>query len=52
LPASPDSSTQALADEELRAAGVRPNAVWRLGSGEGVKRSAHEALGFASGGRR
>ena len=41
------SSTQALADDELRAAGVRPKTVWRLGSGEGVKRSAQEGLGFA-----
>jgi molybdate transport repressor ModE-like protein len=43
----PGSSTQALADQELEAAGVRPQAVWRLGSGEGVKRSAQEGLGFA-----
>jgi DNA-binding transcriptional LysR family regulator len=41
------SSTQALADEELGAAGVNPMTVWRLGSGEGVKRSAQEGLGFA-----
>jgi molybdate transport repressor ModE-like protein len=41
------SSTQAHADDELRAAGVSPRAVWRLGSGEAVKRSAQEGLGFA-----
>jgi molybdate transport repressor ModE-like protein len=41
------SSTQALADRELEAAGVTPATVWRLGSGEGVKRSAQEGLGFA-----
>jgi molybdate transport repressor ModE-like protein len=47
LAGEPGSSTQALADEELRAAGVKPKTVWRLGSGEGVKRSAQEGLGFA-----
>lgn len=47
LAGEPGSSTQALADQELEAAGVRPEAVWRLGSGEGVKRSAQEGLGFA-----
>jgi molybdate transport repressor ModE-like protein len=47
LAGEPGSSTQALADEELRAAGVNPRTVWRLGSGEGVKRSAQEGLGFA-----
>ena len=41
------SSTQALADQELRAAGVRPKTVWRLGSGDAVKRSAQAGLGFA-----
>jgi molybdate transport repressor ModE-like protein len=41
------SSTQALADAELQAAGVYPRSVWRLGSGEGLKRSAQEGLGFA-----
>ena len=40
------SSTQALADEELRAAGVTAASTWRLGSGEGAKRSAEEGLGF------
>lgn len=47
LAGEPGSSTQALADEELKAAGVNPKTVWRLGSGEGVKRSALEGLGFA-----
>jgi DNA-binding transcriptional LysR family regulator len=47
LAGEPGSSTQALADKELRAAGVNPKTVWRLGSGEGVKRSALEGLGFA-----
>lgn len=47
LSGEPGSSTQALADEELGAAGVRPAAVWRLGSGEGVKRAAQEGLGYA-----
>jgi DNA-binding transcriptional LysR family regulator len=47
LAGEPGSSTQALADEELRTAGVKPKTVWRLGSGEGVKRSAQEGLGFA-----
>jgi molybdate transport repressor ModE-like protein len=47
LAAEPGSSTQALADEELRAAGVHPAKVWRLGSSEGVKRSAEAGLGFA-----
>jgi molybdate transport repressor ModE-like protein len=47
LAGEPGSSTQALADDELKAAGVKPKTVWRLGSGEGVKRSALEGLGFA-----
>jgi molybdate transport repressor ModE-like protein len=47
LAGEPGSSTQELADEELRAAGVEPKAVWRLGSGEGVKRCALEGLGYA-----
>jgi len=47
LAGEPGSSTQALADEELKAAGVSPNTVWRLGSGEGIRRSAREGLGFA-----
>lgn len=41
------SSTQALADLELDAAGVTPAAVWELGSSEAVKRSARAGLGFA-----
>jgi molybdate transport repressor ModE-like protein len=47
LAGEPGSSTQALADEELRAAGVAPKTIWRLGSGEGVKRCAREGLGYA-----
>lgn len=46
LGAEPGSSTQALAEEELGAAGVSPKSVWRLGSTEGVKRSAQEGLGY------
>lgn len=41
------SSTQELADEELRAAGVHPTTTWRLGPTEGVKRAAEAGLGFA-----
>lgn len=41
------SSTQALADAELDAAGAVPHAVWELGSSEAVKRSARAGLGFA-----
>jgi molybdate transport repressor ModE-like protein len=47
LAAETGSSTQALADGELRSAGVAPKTVWRLGSSEGVKRSAEAGLGFA-----
>jgi DNA-binding transcriptional LysR family regulator len=47
LAAEAGSSTQALADEELRAAGVHPRTVWRLGPCEGVKRAAEAGLGFA-----
>ncbi|HSI97297.1 MAG TPA: LysR family transcriptional regulator [Gaiellaceae bacterium] len=47
LAAEPGSSTQALADEELGAAGVVPRTIWRLGSSEGVKRSAEAGLGYA-----
>lgn len=47
LAAEPGSSTQALADEELRAAGVEPSTVWRLGSSEAAKRAAQAGLGFA-----
>lgn len=41
------SSTQALANSELAAAGVTPGAVWELGSSEAVKRSARAGLGYA-----
>jgi molybdate transport repressor ModE-like protein len=47
LTAEAGSSTQALADEELQAAGVHPKTVWRLGPSEGVKRAAEAGLGFA-----
>jgi molybdate transport repressor ModE-like protein len=47
LAAEAGSSTQAMADEELRAAGARPRTVWRLGPSEGVKRAAEAGLGFA-----
>ena len=47
LAAEAGSSTQALADEELRAAGVHPRTTWRLGPSEGVKRAAEAGLGFA-----
>jgi DNA-binding transcriptional LysR family regulator len=42
-----ESSTQALADTELRAAGISPAGVWELGSSEAVKRAARAGLGFA-----
>lgn len=41
------SSTQTLADAELRAAGVEPAGTWELGSSEAVKRAARAGLGFA-----
>jgi molybdate transport repressor ModE-like protein len=41
------SSTQALADQELRAAAVEPAGTWELGSSEAVKRAARAGLGFA-----
>ena len=41
------SSTQALADTELRAAGISPAGVWELGSSEAVKRAARVGLGVA-----
>jgi molybdate transport repressor ModE-like protein len=47
LSREPGSSTQALADAELEAAGVVPSAVWELGSSEAVKRAARAGLGFA-----
>jgi LysR family transcriptional regulator, low CO2-responsive transcriptional regulator len=47
LAGEPGSSTQELADEELRVAAVEPKTIWRLGSGEGVKRCAIEGLGYA-----
>jgi molybdate transport repressor ModE-like protein len=42
-----ESSTQTLADRELRSAGVNPAGVWELGSSEAVKRAARAGLGFA-----
>lgn len=47
LAREPGSSTQALADAELTAAGVRPAGVWELGSSEAVKRAARAGLGYA-----
>ena len=47
LAREPGSSTQVLADAELRAAGVTPAGVWELGSSEAVKRAARARLGFA-----
>ena len=47
LAREPGSSTQALADTELRAAGISPAGVWELGSSEAVKRAARVGLGFA-----
>ena len=41
------SSTQAIADAELRTAGVEPAGTWELGSSEAVKRAARAGLGFA-----
>ena len=47
LAREPGSSTQALADTELRAAGISSAGVWELGSSEAVKRAARVGLGFA-----
>ena len=47
LAREPGSSTQVLADTELRAAAVTPAGVWELGSSEAVKRAARVGLGFA-----
>jgi DNA-binding transcriptional LysR family regulator len=47
LSREPGSSTQALANAELEAAGVAPSAVWELGSSEAVTRAARAGLGFA-----
>ena len=41
------SGSQEVADEELRAAAVRPARVWELGSTEAIKRAAREGLGVA-----
>ena len=41
------SSTQALVDRALAAAGIRPAARWELGSSEAIKRVAREGLGVA-----
>jgi molybdate transport repressor ModE-like protein len=42
-----ESSTQALADTELRSANVTTAGTWELGSSEAVKRAARAGLGFA-----
>ena len=47
LAREPESSTQGLADSELRAAGISPAGTWELGSSEAVKRAARAGLGFA-----
>ena len=41
------SSTQQIADAELKAAEVTPAGMWELGSSEAVKRAARARLGFA-----
>ena len=43
----PESSSRAAVEEELRAIGILPAAVWELGSPEAVKRAAREGLGIA-----
>lgn len=47
LAREPSSGSQRIADEELAALGVRPAAVWELGSSEALKRAAREGLGVA-----
>jgi molybdate transport repressor ModE-like protein len=42
-----DSSSRAAVEQELRMIGIRPAAVWELGSPEAVKRAAREGLGIA-----
>ena len=41
------SSTRALVEEELAAAGAVPAGVWELGSSEAIKRAAREGLGVS-----
>jgi molybdate transport repressor ModE-like protein len=43
----PDSSSRAIAEQELQAIGIAPAGVWELGSTEAVKRAAREGLGVA-----
>jgi molybdate transport repressor ModE-like protein len=43
----PGSSTQALVDRALAAAGLTPAGRWELGSSEAIKRAAREGLGVA-----
>jgi molybdate transport repressor ModE-like protein len=47
LAREPESSSQAIVDNELRAAGIHPATTWELGSTEAIKRAARERLGFA-----
>ena len=47
LAREPESSTQGVADKELRAAGIEAGGTWELGSSEAVKRAARAGLGFA-----
>ena len=47
LAREPGSSSQRIADDALRAAGVTPAGVWELGASEALKRAAREGLGFA-----
>jgi DNA-binding transcriptional LysR family regulator len=47
LSREPGSSSQAIVDNELRAAGIHPAATWELGATEAIKRAARERLGFA-----
>jgi molybdate transport repressor ModE-like protein len=47
LAREPGSSSQQIADDELRSIGITPAGVWELGSSEAVKRAAREGLGLA-----
>jgi molybdate transport repressor ModE-like protein len=47
LAREPGSSSQAIVDNELRAAGIHPAATWELGATEAIKRATRERLGFA-----
>lgn len=47
LSREPGSSSQQLANAELRTAGATPSGLWELGSSEAIKRAAREGLGVA-----